>query len=270
MECFEKGIITLEDTGGIDLSFGNAESVIKLAEMTGRREGFGDEIAKGTKVLAEQWGEEAKKCAVHVKGREFPAHMPQTKASLGLAYALIPIGSDHVSSDFDGSIGTDSIGYQHLGFGINETHDPGEISDAKALFYWNTQKAFSLMDTLPVCVLCFGFWTIFDFDDLVGFVNAATGWKMTLYEMLQVAERRIHMQRAFNAREGLTNEDDKLPQRIFEALKGAGPTDGYEYDREAFDNAKQLYYELAGWDTDDGYPRDVKLKEFAIEWVKEA
>ncbi len=267
MECFEKGIITLEDTGGIDLSFGNVDSVIKLAEMTGKREGFGDVVARGTREMAELWGEEAKKCAVHVKGREFPAHMTCNKASLGLAYALVPIGADHVSSDFDGAVGVVPIGYQHMGMGDHKVMDPGELNDDKALYYWNTQKVYSLLDILPVCILCFGYWTIFDFDDLVDLINAATGWKMTLVEALKAAERRIHLQRAFNAREGITKDDDVLPKRIFEALSG-GPSDGFVYDRDAFNSAKDYYYQLAGWDSGDGYPRDFKLKEFGIEWAK--
>ena len=101
MECFEKGIITLDDTDGIDCSFGNADSAVKIAEMTGKGEGFGKMIALGSATLAEKFGKGSEKLLITVKNKEFPAHMPQTKATVGLAYSVASFGADHVSEEMD-------------------------------------------------------------------------------------------------------------------------------------------------------------------------
>lgn len=266
MDCFENGIITTEDTGGLKLKFGNAEAAIKLAELTGKREGFGDLIAEGSMRLAKMWGPKAEKYAVHVKGKEFPAHMPQVKASLSLAYATVPFGADHVSSQHDATIGSEPLPYQMTGIGFDRAEDPAELNMEKSKFYWRTQVAYSAIDTASVCVLAFGFWTIFDFDDLVNAINAATGWKMNMYELMMIGERRLQMMKAFNVREGFGIEDDVLPEKMFVPLKG-GVTDGALIDKEAFFKTRDLYYELAGWNKKTGIPEGARLRALNLEWV---
>jgi len=266
MECYEKGILTKEDTNGLELNFGNAEAVIRLAEMTGRREGFGDLIAEGTKILSEKIGGNALDFAVHVKGKEFPAHMPHNKASLALAYATVAFGADHVSSNFDGSIASEPIPYQLKGFGLNKAQDPYLLNDEKVRLYWLTQKAFSLFDTASVCCLTFGFWTIYDFTDLTNVINAATGMKTQMLELIDIAERRLMMMRVFNAREGFTSKDDDLPKRLFdEPLKG-GLSDGLTVNREDFERTRKLYYEMAGLDP-EGTPTKARLLELGLDWI---
>ena len=79
MECYEEGIITPELAGGLNLSFGNAEAMLTILEMMGRREGLGDVLAEGTKRAAESLGGGAEAYAVHVKGQEVPMHEPRLK-----------------------------------------------------------------------------------------------------------------------------------------------------------------------------------------------
>lgn len=266
MECYEKGLLSSEDTDGLDLRFGNAEAVIRLAEMTGQRKGFGNLIAEGTKVLAEKIGGDALNFAVHVKGKEFPAHMPHNKASLALAYATVAFGADHVSSNFDGSIASDPIPYQLKSFGLHEAQDPYQLNNEKVRLYWQTQKAFSLFDTASVCCLTFGFWTIYDFNDLTNVINAATGMKTHMLELIEIAERRLMMMRMFNAREGFASSDDNLPRRLFdEPLKG-GISDGLTVSREDFERTKELYYEMAGLD-EEGVPTKARLLELGLDWI---
>ena len=263
MECFERGIITTEDTGGIDLRFGNCEAAITMAEMIGRREGIGDLLAEGTGAAARAW--KAEEYAVLVKNKEFPAHMPQSKASLGLAYALVANISDHVSSEHDGSIAAEPIGPGMAMFDFHEAQDPTEVNNEKARFTWVTQVAYSMMDALSLCLFTFGIWPVCNYNDLTKVVNAATGWNTNMYELMRAAERRIHLFRAYDAREGFTSADDVLPKRIFEPLKG-GVLDGFTYDRNAFDRGKAFYYALAGWDAGTGNPTEAKLEEFGLRW----
>lgn len=266
MECYEKGYIDNEYTEGLVLSFGNSEAVLKLAEMTGRGEGFGKKVALGSAELAREIGQNSKELLLTVKNKEMPAHMPQTKTAVGLMYALTPIGADHISGEMDGNISVEPLSYQFAGLGCDRAEDPFETNLEKAKFFWRSHMAYSLLDTASVCILAFGFGMACDLDDLVQSINYSTGWKTNLYEMMMVGERRIQMMRAFNVREGLTKEDDMLPEKLFTPLKG-GITDGMAIDREAFQEARNFYYEMAGWEGNSGVPATARLLSLNLDWV---
>lgn len=267
MDCFEKNIITVEDTGGLNLSYGNKDSVLQLVEMIGKGEGFGKVLGLGTARIAELWGPEAQKLAVHVKGKEFPAHMPQVKASLALAYACLPFGPDHVSSEHDGAISEDPISHKLVGLGLDQPQDTAELNEEKGKLVWRTQLGYSAIDTLSLCQFIFGHWTVLDLNELVDFVNAATGWETNLFEILMVGERRIQLFHAYNQREGFTSADDVLPEKLFQPLDSIGPSAGFSVNKEDFLKARRMYYALAGWDTETGMMSDSKLKEFGLDWV---
>lgn len=268
MECFENGLIDQTFTGGLDLRFGNASAAIQLAELTGRSEGFGQWIAEGSAALAKRIGQGSEQYLLTVKNKEFPAHMPQAKAAMGLAYALVPFGSDHVSVEMDPVIGAEPLGYQIKALGFDRAEDPMEMNLEKAKLFWRTQCAYSLCDSASVCILAIGFGMAYDLDDLVAAINHATGWRTNLYELLMIGERRLQLMRAFNCREGFTNEDDTLPAKMFRPLKG-GMTDGCKIDREAFLKAREFYYQMAGWTDANGAPTAVRLLSLNLDWVVE-
>lgn len=267
MNCFEKGIITTKDTGGLELNYGNEDSVLKLVEMIGKGEGFGKILGEGTARVAEIWGSEAKKLAVHVKGKELPAHMPQVKASLALAYACLPFGPDHVSSEHDGAISEDPISNNLRGLGFDQPQNITELNEEKSKFVWATQCGYSAVDTLSLCQFIFGHWTLFNFNELVDFVNAVTGWETNLYELMLVGQRRIQLFRAFNQRDGFTSAEDVLPDRLFQPLDDIGPSAGFKVSEEDFLKARSMYYALAGWDEITGLVPDTKLKEMGLDWA---
>ncbi|NLA06265.1 MAG: aldehyde:ferredoxin oxidoreductase, partial [Firmicutes bacterium] len=122
---------------------------------------------------------------------------------------------------------------------------------------------------LELCQFCFGPGLLYGVSDMVELLNAATGWSTTLWEIMQVGERRINLMRMFNIREGFTSEDDDLPARIFEPLQG-GLTEGNRIERREFEKAKKEYYEMMGWCPCTGIPTELKLKELALEWILEA
>ncbi|MBS4023232.1 MAG: aldehyde ferredoxin oxidoreductase family protein [Dethiobacter sp.] len=269
MECFEKGILTTGDTDGVELKFGNGDAVIKLVEMVGKREGFGNELAEGTYRLAKKLGPEAELMAVTVKGKEFPAHMPHVKASLAIAYACNSFGPDHQSSEHDPSIAGEPFGTSIRGLGFEVPQNPAELNYEKSKLVAYTQRAYSLLDALSVCMFCFNFWTIYNYNDLVNFVNSVTGWDTNLWELLRVGERRLNMFKAFNQREGFDSKDDVLPERLFKPLDDQGATGGWKIDKEEFIKARDDYYYLAGWDSDTGKVTAEKLRELGLEWVAE-
>ncbi|MDW7669721.1 MAG: aldehyde ferredoxin oxidoreductase family protein, partial [Bacillota bacterium] len=234
MEAYEKGIINKEVTEGIELNFGNEKALPILIEKIAKKEGFGLLLAQGSYKYAESLGKEAVELTVTVKNQELPAHMPQYKPSVGLIYAVNPFGADHQSSEHDPFLvmPDDSIERRRLTqLGIYKGYDDSRtMDDDKVRFAWETQKYFSLLDTLCLCQFVWGpSWELYGPDDIVELCKSGIGWETSLYELMQIGERRINMMRAFNAKEGFTKKDDILPRKIFTPLKN-GPTDGVVLD----------------------------------------
>jgi aldehyde:ferredoxin oxidoreductase len=270
MECFEKGLITAEQIDGIEARFGSYEAAIQLAGKIVSKDGIGAVLAEGTVHTAEHFGPAAEKLAVHVKNKEFPAHMPHIKASLSLAYALNPFGPDHVSSEHDGAIAGDPPGERLQGLGFYESSNPSELSLEKARLYAYSQRWVSGIDSVSVCQFIFNTWSIFGFEELMELINAATGWKYTIFEFMLLGERRVNIMREFNTREGFTEEQDILPERLFDTpLTGDGPSAGRVIDKKMFLKCREYYYALNGWDLNSGRPGDYKLIELGLGWMRE-
>ena len=266
MNCFEEGIITTEDTGGIELRYGNAEAMVKMTEMIGKREGFGDLLAEGSARAAEKIGRGSEDLVCATKKQEMPAHMPQVKPSLSVIYAVLPFGADHQSHEHDGTYSD----YPEVAaeIGLNNPVDPEVLNEEKVRWALISQYLYSCMDTINVCQFVFGLgWQLYGPNQLAEAVRHITGWDVTVEELLKVGERRLNMLRAFNAREGLGREYDKLPKKLGKALVG-GESDGFSVDMEKVEEAKDWYYEMAGWDVTTGIPTKAKLEELGLGWIE--
>lgn len=265
MDCFEQGVITTEDTGGLALRFGDADMMVQLTEMIARREGFGDVLADGSAHAAQQFGPAAEALLLTVKGSEMPAHMPQLKRSLALIYAVNPFGADHMSSEHDGSYTEYNPRIAELGL-VNP--QPATVLNAEKVRYaFYTQCTYSMLDTLNLCQFVFGpDWQLFSLRQTAQLVQAVTGWPVTVFELQKLGERRLNMLRAFNAREGFGREEDTIPKKLTQPLKG-GPSDGLAIAVEDVERAKDIYYGMAGWDVASGMPLRGKLEELGLEWI---
>ena len=264
MDAFERGLLTTEDTDGVELRFGNAEALITMIEKIARREGFGDILAEGSARAAEKIGRGTEDLVVAVKKQELPAHMPQVKRSLGLIYAVNPFGADHQSSEHDPSYNWYPERMAQLGLTNPQPNDV--LNEEKVRFALVTEWLYSAMDTFNVCQFVFGpSWHLYDVSQLVEAINAITGWGIDIPGLLKIGERRLNLLRAFNAREGFTREDDKLPKKLFQPLKG-GKTDGVALTTEEIEQAKDLYYQMAGWD-ENGVPKPETLASLGLDWI---
>jgi aldehyde:ferredoxin oxidoreductase len=268
--CFEKGILTENDLGGLTPRFGDFESLFKLAEMVVNREGIGDKMAEGTVPFAESIGPEAVKLAVHVKNKEFPAHMPHMKGSLALSYAVNPFGPDHVAVEHDPGIASSPIGERMQGFGFYDPQDPVKLSLEKAKLTAYSQRWCGAIDSFSTCSFIFNTWSMFGFDELITFIRAVTGWEYSFYELMLLGERKLNMMRVFNLREGFTEKEDTLPDRLFEtALDDDGPSSGRTVVKEDFMKSREYYYGINGWDSKTGVPSEYKLFELGLDWALE-
>ena len=271
-EAFNEGKLTLEDTDGLDLSWGNADSMVKLVEKIAKREGFGDVLAEGSARAARKIGRGTEDYLITFKGQEAPAHMPQVKRSLAVIYATNPFGADHQSHEHDPAIEDDFEGYadrmEVLGF--NEGLEPRSLNKEKIRFAAVSQYMYSAMDSLDLCQFVFGpAWQLYGPNDMVELVQAVTGWEdVTFKEILKVGERRLNMMRAFNAREGIDRKNDVIPPKFFKPLVG-GPSDGWKLDHKEVETALDNYFEFCGWDVRTGIPTQAKLVELDLGWVAE-
>jgi aldehyde:ferredoxin oxidoreductase len=269
-EAFNEGKLTLDDTDGLDLSWGNAESMVKLTERIAKREGFGDLLAEGSERAAKKIGRGTESYLITFKGQEAPAHMPRVKRSLAVIYAANPFGADHQSHEHDPVIEDDFEYYtERLAvMGFTEGVEPRSLGDEKMRFTVASQRLYAAMDCLTICQFVFGSaWQLYGPDDIVELVQAVTGWEDFSYaEIEKVGERRINMMRAFNAREGFDRKDDLVPEKLFKPLKG-GASDGWKLDRTEFETALDKYYEISGWDVASGLPSREKMEELDLDWV---
>jgi aldehyde:ferredoxin oxidoreductase len=268
MDCFEQGLITTEDTGGVELRFGNAAAMTQMVDQIARREGFGDLLAEGTLRAAQKIGNGAEDLAVVVKGHDLPAHMPEVKRSLALVYAVNPFGADHQSSEHDGSYEGDYEYYAErmASLDLLDPQQEGSLEAEKIRYAYYTQCLYSLMDSINVCQFVYGpAWQLYSPNQLLDMARAVTGWDLSLWELMKVGERRLNLMRAFNAREGFTRADDVLPPKLSKPKVG-GPTDGALIDPAELEKAKDTYYAMCGWDN-EGVPTRSKLEELGIGWV---
>jgi len=260
MECFENGLLTKEDTGGMELRFGNAEAMVKILELIAKREGIGDLLADGVARAAQKIGKGAEEYAMHVKGLEIPMHEPRLKAALGLGYAVNPHGADHCANLHDTFFSQEGPTLEMFkSLGILEPIPADDLSPRKVSIFRDVQLSRVIVDCMVVCM-----FVPFNPVQLADILTAVTGWNTSTTEMLRVAERTLTIARLFNIREGFTAADDKLPNRFFKPKRNGVLSTKY-YDAKQFEKAKSYYYTLMGWDAKTGIPTPEKLQELGIE-----
>jgi len=266
MECFEKGILTLEDTGGRSIGFGDAEAMIWLVRQIASREGIGDVLSLGVKRAAEKIGRGSERYAFHIKGQELGLHDGRGKTGMGLGFALGSTGGDHIETPHDHAFQGEGIS-KLFPMGLLDPVDPLKTDAAKVRFFYIGQKAWGLNNLLGICNFCSVPIGAMTFTRLVEAVQAITGWEVSLYELMLGVDRANVMSRVFNNRCGFTADDDTVIRRWFEKMP-AGPLKGIRFDPETFRDWIELYYEMSGWD-DKGRPTKGKLVELGLDWLIE-
>lgn len=268
-ECFEKGIITAADTGGLELRFGDPLLMLKLLEMTARREGFGDLLAEGSARLATRWKVAGADFCLCVKGQELPMHDPRIKVGVGMSFALCTAGANHMNAPHDPSfVDPNSFAFQSVtALGIHRPMPATQISNDKVRGFVILERFWKVLDSLGLCVFGFAPRGVMPLDTLVACIRAATGWEVSWYDLMQAAERSSMLARAFNSRENFSVKDDRLPARLFDP-KPNGPGAGTSiFSEEEFNAAVAKYYTIIGCDPHTGRPSFGKLLEMNLEWV---
>jgi len=270
MECFEHGLLTLDDTGGLDLRFGNAEVMLKTIELIAHREGIGDLLAEGSRRAAEKIGGDAMFFAIQVKGQELAMHEPRGKYNVGMGYAISEIGADHLVVAHDTAFANpESIQFKSAAaLGIKKALPLRSLGDDKMDHFYILEKWGSLEKVTGFCFFGPAPRSFIPPEDVLLSINAATGWNISMDEALQIGERATNMARIFNLREGFSRQDDTLPERLFTGLEN-GALQGHAMPREEFEQSLTLLYRKKGWDPQTGVPTPEKLRELGLNWALE-
>lgn len=195
-------------------------------------------------------------------------HEPRGKRSLTLAYSVSPTGADHMEATHDPAwegLGVVDNGLSELG--LIDPMDRLEMGPRKARAFFVSQTSYGVYNSVGMCDFVGMPIGALKMQQLTNYINAATGWDMTLYELMKVGEKSNTMARLFNNREGFTRANDNLPQRMFEPLQN-GKLKGVAVDRNEFEEMLTIYYNMAGWN-DQGVPSYAKLAELDLLWTQE-
>jgi aldehyde:ferredoxin oxidoreductase len=254
MECYEKGLLSPQDTKGLKLNWGNIEAVIELLPKIALREGIGNLLAEGSREAARQIGKGADKLTVEIKGLEVPMHDPRGFHGMGLGYAVSNRGACHLQH-MDLYIEQGMTTYAEAGL---EDDYSAQTSEGKAKMHYLSENLGVLASAAPICVFALGCITA---DDFTSMLRVTTGFDYTLNELLECGERIWLLKRKINNLMGVTREDDRLPLKILSPVK-EGAAAGSVPDIE-----KMLseYYELRGLD-DRGIPKRETLEKAGLAY----
>ena len=272
MECYEKGLITEGDIGGIKPVWGDADLVIDLIHKMAKRKGIGDLLAEGALRAARKIGKGTERYVIHVKGLEASAQDGRSHKSIGLAHAVNVRGADHLRGLCTYDELPWAVKYAYERFGEEEAKkmviDDRLNPTGKGYLTWLTENFYSIVDSMITCKYGAMWPMIYYYDDFAPWLKALTGIEELGDERkLALAGERIYMlRRAFNAREGVGRKEDTLNPRFTEEPMPEGPGKGQVVELEVM---LKEYYEYRGLDWETGWPKRHKLVQLGLEDVAE-
>jgi len=256
MEWYEEGIVSKEDTGGLELNFGNTEAMVALVEKIGEREGLGDLLAEGSWRAARKIGKGAEKYVMTVKKQELPAEDMRGSKGMATTFMTNEQGGHYLEPH---ASSLDAKGYNAPFLGIDKALDP--LEDGNKGWVYSFKKYSHLANLLGICA----FYLIdlqLSPNTMAELYSAATGIEKTSDELMLATERLIVLERAFNAREGFRRIDDET---ILDRFTEEPYLEEHAHRRVV--NVKpnlDSYYEAAGLDIETGIPLASKYKQLGM------
>ena len=254
IECYERGLITKEDTNGMELRWGDGDLLIELVKQIGLREGFGALFAEGNLEAARKIGRGTEEIVMQVRGLDFPGHDPRLSWSMAPNYATCTRGACHCKG-LPGDVEFGLYTVPELGF-----PEQTEFFNAQGKTYLavKCQDFSTLLNSLSLCMFMVNCGMTL--TDILNSFNAITGLNWSIEQLIKVGERSFNLQRLINIRDGKGGEYDTMPKRVFEPATG-----GFRKGKvPPFDALMNEYYELRGWDKRTGVPKKEKLIELGI------
>ena len=264
MECFEKGLITKKDTGGLDLSWGNAKVIVKLTEDMAYGRGFGKVLSQGAFWAAETLGV-GKEFVMHVKRASIAGQEVRAQKSMGLASAVAARGADHLYAfpvldevGFDDAI-KERYGAKYL----------PEIGDRlnpkyKGLMVFDNENFSMIVEAVGACKYGTMVPPVLFYPEIAQGIKITCGMKFSVKQLERVGERIVNLNRAFNMLRGVCKSDDSLPKRMLEVPSPSPAAQGHVVE---LDVMLADYYKLRGWDLKTGIPKSSRLKRLGLSKI---
>jgi len=263
MECYENGLISQEDTQGLDLSWGNADSLPILVEKISKREGIGDILANGVLKAAKKIGKNAEKFAIHCKGLEGPAHDPRSGKALAVTYGTANRGMCHIHPLEAMAYDSGKMDWGMMLYGVP---DPNKLDrwdeKGKGKIVKILQDGLIIPDILGVCK--FFMYAGVTLEQYAKLLSSFTGWNLNGRNLLKIGERINNLQRLFNIREGFSKKDDSIPDRAKQRPLFGAYQDEDRCIIKDYEGMLDEYYHARGWDLETGKPKPEKLDELGI------
>ncbi len=240
MDCYEQGLITKKDTGGMEIKFGDAEVFLKLCEQIGKKEGFGELFAEGTLKAAEKISPKAVERVVHCKGLDFPAHDARSCISLAPSYATGTRGACHFRGPCED---VEMGGFFMPEVGVEQGCVKFFERENQSLVAAKCQDLGGLVNSLVLCMFMVdgGSWSL---TGLAKLFNAITGWDYSAKDLMLAGERIFNLQRLLNIRDGYDGKTDQIPKKMYNSAK-----QGFRAGKVIpFKELMEDYYQLRGWD----------------------
>ena len=247
-EALERGWLSAKDVG-VPFGWGDWRGMLKLVEMTARREGFGDRLADGAWRLAESVHPEGTKLVYAVKRLELPAHSARALKGLSIGYATATRGGSHHDTRPTPQYAP--------------TFDRRSTAD-KPAFAARSQHFTAVGDSLVMCRFTSerGFGVFID-EPYARMVRAVTGWDVSVAELEAIGERIVNLERLFNVREGVRRAADVLPWKVMHEPIPDGPSAGAHCPPDELAAMLDAYYALRGWDP-EGVPTPSRLTTLGL------
>ncbi|HXX65398.1 MAG TPA: aldehyde ferredoxin oxidoreductase family protein [Bacteroidota bacterium] len=247
-EWYQKGLITKEDTQGIELDWGNYEALLAMLPKIARREGIGDLLAEDAIIAAKKLGPEAQKSITHFKGVLKTNWDLRTVPTYTFAHAVSTRGGDHLRGALP----------------LRPLEKPGDYEGVANQVHSNTYEC-TIADALELCKFSTPFLNMeLKVKDMVPLFEIATGIKITDEEMRKIADRIWTLERSFQVRAGVTRKDDAMVGRFMNERVPDGPYKGLGFTRKDWDKMLDEYYDLVGWDKKTGIPTRATLESLEL------
>jgi aldehyde:ferredoxin oxidoreductase len=252
IECYENGIITKEDTDGLELRWGQADAIIEMLHRIGKREGVGDLFADGIRKAAEKLGSKTEPFAMDVAGEELPMHDPKLNPEYYTTYKLDPTPARH--TQYEGGL--------RAQWGLPGKPAEKEVAAGRGAHH---KGAADYMHVVNSSGMCMFIMMAGPNNRIPEWINATTDWDMTLEEAKQVGERIGNMRMAFQIREGDNPVERRIPGRLVgEPPLSEGPFKDFTLD---YKTMEREFLEAADWDPKTARPSRAKLEELGLQDV---
>jgi aldehyde:ferredoxin oxidoreductase len=266
MECRQRGVTTDADAGGLDLSWGNSETVIELVKMIAERRGVGDLLAEGVQSAARKMGGDSARWAVQANGLEQSRVETRSAFSYALAFAVSSRGPDHLNTEplaeFGGSVEARALIGRITG---DEKYATSFLTEKRAeIVRWH-EDIYAASDCLGICAFATTAQLWVDEQDLADLYSAATGISINAKDIMTAGQRIITLERLFNRALGFTRENDILPRRLMEETQAGALHENAVNSADSLDRMKDEYYALHSWDRRTGLPTEASLRKLGLD-----